>query len=148
MSGLAIYIRAFILSVTIQYAEYIYLAETDKLPRQDSHPLDRIFCWLHDPVGFSFPHHCGYENSACSLMNSFGLRHDEYFEAQSVRFRYGSTSPASRTMQSVTHLHVRLGVGLVVSLCLSWTPCLLTDRSPTRPNTLLGTLMLLHPDRN
>ena len=45
-SSLAVYFRASILPVTIQYVGYVYLAETDKLPRRDFHPLAQIFCWL------------------------------------------------------------------------------------------------------
>ncbi len=63
----------------------------------------------------------GYKTSACPLMNSIGLRHDGYYEAQSVRFRYGSIPPAYRTIQLVTQWHGALGVGLVVSLYPSWT---------------------------
>lgn len=56
-SSLAVYFRAFILSVTVQHVGYIYLAETDKLPRRDFHPLGQIFCWLqpHRTVLEVFP---------------------------------------------------------------------------------------------
>ncbi|MBI4691672.1 MAG: VCBS repeat-containing protein [Nitrospirae bacterium] len=74
-----------------------------------------------DPVGFSSPRHYGYENAACSFMNSIGLRYDGYFGAQSLHLRCGSIPPASRSTQSVAQLHGGLGVGLVVSLCPSWT---------------------------
>jgi len=45
-SSLAVYFRAFIPPVTVQYVGYIYLVETDKLPRRDFHPLGQIFYWL------------------------------------------------------------------------------------------------------
>ena len=45
-SSLAVYFRASILSVTVQYVGYVYLAETDNLPRRDFHPLAQIFYWL------------------------------------------------------------------------------------------------------
>ena len=48
--GLAFYFQAFIPPVTVRYVGYIYLAETDKLPGRDFHPLGQTLYWLQSKL--------------------------------------------------------------------------------------------------